>query len=172
MIQELLYKYLVLNGHLGLPEIGQFTVQRKPASIDASGTALLSPTYQLHFEQQAVQADKNLFLFLVEETETDEVTVIGTFNDWVKSVKDQLNQQATAALPFMGLLRKNEAGGYHFEPLTNHFGTSSVELPQGHIWQVDTAEETAEEEKTDSGWWIYAIIFLLLGIAAIAYHYL
>jgi hypothetical protein len=172
MIQELLYKYLVLNGHLGLPEIGQFTVQRKPASIDASGTALLAPSYQVHFEQQAVQADKNLFLFLAQQMETDEVSAIGTFNDWMKSVKHQLTQQARAELPFMGLLRKTEADEYHFEPLTTHFGTSSVELPQGHIWEVDTAEETADEEMADSGWWIYAVIFLLLGIAAIAYHYL
>ncbi len=172
MIQELLYKYLVLNGHLGLPEMGQFTVERKPASIDASGTSLLSPVYQLHFEQQAVQADRNLFLFLAQETETDEVTVIGMFNDWIKSVKDQLTQQTTAELPFMGLLRRTEEGTYHFEPLTTHLGTSSVELPQGQLWEVDTVSEELAEEKTDAGWWIYAIIFLLLGIAAIAYHYL
>lgn len=172
MIQQLLYKYLVLNGQLGLPDIGSFTIHRQPASVDSTGTVLLSPTQQVHFAFQPVQADKNLFLFLAQETESDEVTVIGQFNEWVKSIKEKLAQESMAELPFMGSLRLTGEGSYRFEALTPAMMLSPVDLPAGVVWKPIAPEEEEIIETTDSGWWIYAIILLLLGLAAVAYRYL
>jgi hypothetical protein len=172
MIQQLLYKYLVLNGQLGLPDIGSFTIHRQSAVVDAAGTALLAPIQEIRFEPKAVQADKNLFLFLAHETDSDEVTAIGQFNEWVKSTKEKLTQTSVAEMPFMGSLRVTGEGDYHFDALSAAIGQSAVELPEGLVWKTITTEDESVVETADSSWWIYAIILLLLGIAAIAYRYL
>lgn len=172
MIQQLLYKYLVLNGQLGLPDIGSFTIHRQPAAVDATGSVLLAPKQEVHFEPQTVQADKNLFLFLAQETDADEVTVIGQFNEWVKSTKEKLTQESVAELPFIGSLRLTGEGAYRFDALSAAIVQPAVSLPEGLVWKTIVTEEDSIAETTDSGWWIYAIILLLLGIAAIAYRYL
>jgi len=172
MIQQLLYKYLVLNGQLGLPDIGYFTIHRQPAAPDAAGKVLLSPVQQVQFEPKPVQADKNLFLFLAQETEADEVTAIGQFNEWVKSIKEKLLQQSVAELPWMGFLRLTEEGSYRFEAMPLSIGQQSVDLPEGLEWKTISIENEPTDETNDAGWWIYAIILLLLGLAAIAYRYL
>lgn len=172
MIQQLLYKYLVLNGRLGLPDIGSFTIYRRPASVDASGTVLLSPSQQVQFESIHVQADKNLFVFLAQEIEADEVTAIGKFNEWVKLTKEKLAEESVAELPYMGALRLTVDGAYRFEAFPPGIGQLSVDLPEGMIWKTSTAENDTTVEAKDAGWWIYAIILLLLGLAAIAYRYL
>ena len=172
MIQELLYKYLVLNGQLGLPDIGSFSIHREPATVDSNGAVLLAPTQQIRFEAKSVQADKNLFLFLAQETEADEVTVIGKFNDWVKITNEKISQNGVVELPFIGNLSRAADGNYLFDALATDFGYISVPLPDGTIWLADTTEEETVIESSDSGWWIYAIILLLLGIAAITYRYL
>lgn len=172
MVQQLLYKYLVLNGRLGLPDIGSFTIHRQSATVDETGTTLLSPVHEVRFEQQPVQADKNLFLFLAQETDSDEVSSIGFFNEWVKSTKEKLVQETMAELPYIGSLHATPGGTYRFEAVSPSMGLQSVDLPAGIAWNTITTEEEPMVESTDSGWWIYAIILLLLGIAAIAYRYL
>lgn len=172
MVQQLLYKYLVLNGQLGLPDIGSFTILQQPAMADTSGTVLLSPTRQISFESQTVKADKNLFLFLAQETDSDEVTAISQFNEWVKSIKEKLGKDAVVDLPFMGSLRLTGEGAYRFDALAPLITQAPIDLPEGIVWKAITTEEEEIVETTDSGWWIYAIILLLLGIAAIAYRYL
>ncbi len=172
MIQQLLYKYLVLNGQLGVPDIGSFTIYRQPAVVDATGTVLLSPTQQVQFEAQPIQTDKNLFLFLAQETASDEVTAIGQFNEWVKSTKEQLVQESVAELPFIGSLHLTGEGVYHFDALSSAISQQPVDLPEGTVWKALANEDDSMGETADSGWWIYAVILLLLGIAAIAYRYL
>lgn len=172
MLQQLLYKYLILNGQLGLPEIGRFTIHRQPAAVDETGRVLVSPTQQIRFETVTVNADKNLFLFLAHETGSDEVSAISQFNEWVKSVREKLAGGSAASLPWIGMLRLTGDGTYSFDPLNPSVAWQTVELPEGMIWKAATTEEAAVIENADSGWWIYAVILLLLSIAAIAYHYL
>lgn len=172
MVQQLLYKYLILNGQLGLPDIGRLTIHRQPAAVDETGRVLLSPTQQIRFEVETVNADKNLFLFLAQETGSDEITVIVQFNEWVKSIRNKLAQGSVAELPFMGSLRLTGESVYLFDPPLQTIAQQSVDLPVGMVWKTASPEDDSVAETTNSGWWIYAIILLLLGIAAIAYRYL
>ncbi|MFZ6023474.1 MAG: hypothetical protein ACOYVG_03360 [Bacteroidota bacterium] len=172
MVQQLLYKYLVLNGQIGIPDIGRFIVHRHPAAVDETGRVLLSPSAQIRFEVVAVHADKNLFYFLARESGSDEVTVIAQFNEWVKLIKEQLVEESVAVLPYIGSLHVVGESVYRFDPLQPAILQQPVDLPEGILWETDTAEDYTVIETADSGWWIYAIILLLLGIAAIAYRYL
>lgn len=172
MIQDLLYKYLILNGRLGIPEIGRFAIYRAPASVQEDGTVMRAPVQQILFEEKPVTADKNLFQFLAHEMSTDEIAAIGSFNTWVSSIREQLTRDAFVKLPFIGTLEQTTEGVIGFIPATPAIKPSSIDLPYGIVWQTDEIAEDASVDKNDSGWWIYAIILLLLGIAAIAYRYL
>lgn len=172
MIQDLLYKYLILNGRLGIPEIGRLAIYRTPASVQEDGTVMQGPAQQIFFEEKPVAADKNLFQFLAHEMSTDEIAAIGSFNTWVSSIREQLTQDAFVKLPFIGTLEQTAEGVVGFIPVTPAIQPSSIDLPYGIVWQTDDLAEDGSAEKNDSGWWIYAIILLLLGIAAIAYRYL
>lgn len=172
MIQDLLYKYLILNGHLGIPEIGGFAIHRTPASAQEDGTVIQAPAQQILFEEKPVTADKSLFQFLAHEMATDEIAAIGSFNTWVSSIREQLTRDAFVKLPFIGTLEQTAEGVVAFIPVKPVIQPSFIDLPYGIVWQTDDLAEDALAEKNDSGWWIYAIILLLLGIAAIAYRYL
>lgn len=172
MLQQLLHKYLVLNGQLGIPDIGNFKLRRVPAYIDASGGYLQAPTTIIQFEQQTVAADKQFFQFLSHEIEVDEVTAIGQFNEWTKELKDKLAETASADLPLIGSLRKTTEGALAFDPLPTTTNFQPVAIPEGIVWKQEGEELESVDEPSDSGWWIYAVILLLLGAAAIAYHYL
>ncbi|HCL06067.1 MAG TPA: hypothetical protein DHW64_08935 [Chitinophagaceae bacterium] len=75
-------------------------------------------------------------------------------------------------MPFMGSLRVTGEGDYRFDALSSVIVQPAVELPEGLVWKTIKTEDESVVETADSGWWIYAIILLLLGIAAIAYRYL
>lgn len=170
MLQQLLHKYLVLNGQLGIPDIGNFKLRKIPAYV--AGTYLQPPTTVIEFEQQMVAADKQFFQFLSQEIAVDEVAAIGQFNDWTKELKDQLTETASANIPLIGALRKTPEGALAFDPLPSDINFQPIAIPEGIIWKQEAEELESVHEVSDSGWWIYAIILLLLGAAAIAYHYL
>jgi hypothetical protein len=172
MLQQLLHKYLVLNGQLGIPDIGNFKLRRVPAYIDATGAYLQPPTTIIEFEQQTVAADKQFFQFLSQEIEVDEVAAIGQFNDWTKALKEKLAETASANVPLIGSLHKTPEGSLAFDPLPIETNFQPIAIPEGIVWKQETEEYDSLDKASDSGWWIYAVILFLLGAAAIAYHYL
>lgn len=172
MIQQLLIKYLIQNGRLGIPEIGLFQVKRVPAQIIAQGTAIKGPESVIVFTSEIVTADKHLFEFLSIETATDEVAVIGQFNTWAHDLKQKIANHQSVELPFIGTLSLDQDGSIvHTHALTD-IKFSTVSLPEGVSLQEFTVTEEEDIDSSDTSWWIYAIILLLLGIAAIAYYYL
>ena len=70
-MDQLLYKYLILHGQLGLPDIGTFYIRHLPATIDDSGSYLQAPTQQIEFSSETIQVDRNFFHFLANEKEMD-----------------------------------------------------------------------------------------------------
>ena len=54
----------------------------------------------------------------------------------------------------------------------NDIGFTTVALPEGVSLQQFVTTDEEGDLPSDSSWWIYAIILLLLGVAAIAYYYL
>lgn len=172
MIQQLLIKYLVQNGRLGIPEIGMFQVKRIPAQVSAAGTEIKGPESVITYQSEHVPADKHLFEFLSMETSSDEVTVIGQFNEWAQDVKTKIFNQQTVELPFIGSLSLDQDGNIVHNAPTSTIGYSSVSLPEGVVFESRLATEGEEIEQSDGSWWIYAIILFLLGSAAIAYYYL
>lgn len=171
MIQQLLIKYLIQNGRLGIPEIGMFQVKRIPAQVIAGGTEIKGPQSVIIYQREPVSADKHLFEFLSMETASDEVAAIGQFNEWAQEVKSKIFNQQTVELPFIGSLSLDQDGNIIHNAPVSTIGYPSISLPEGVVFE-STAAEGEEIEEPDASWWIYAIILFLLGSAAIAYYYL
>ncbi len=172
MIQQLLIKYLIQNGRLGIPEIGMFHVKRMPAQIIAHGTEIKGPESVIVYAPEAVTADKHLFEFLSIETASDEVAAIGQFNAWAHELKQKITDHQSVELPFIGTLSLDQDGSIIHTNAVNEVGFTTVSLPEGiSLHQFATTEEE-HMESSDASWWIYAIILFLLGAAAIAYYYL
>lgn len=172
MIQQLLIKYLIQNGRLGIPDIGMFQVKRIPAQVVGGGTAIKGPLSVITYQAEPVPADKHLFEFLSMETETDEVAAIGQFNEWTQALKQKIFDHQTVELPFIGTLLLDQDGNITHHAPASAIGYQSVSLPEGVVLETTTATEGEEILTSDTSWWIYAIILLLLGAAAIAYYYL
>ncbi len=172
MIQQLLIKYLLQNGRLGIPDIGVFQVKRIPAQVVAAGTAIQGPVSVITYHAEPVPADKHLFEFLSSETETDEVAAIGQFNAWTQELKQKIFDHQTVELPFIGTLLLGQDGNITHSAPESSIGYSSVDLPEGVLFETTITNEGEEVIPSDASWWIYAIILLLLGVAAIAYYYL
>lgn len=172
MIQQLLIKYLIQNGRLGIPEIGLFQVKRVPAQIIAQGTEIKNPESVIVYAPETVIADKHLFEFLSIETATDEVAAIKQFNAWAHELKQKIADHQSVELPFIGTLSLDQDGSILHTNAVNEIGFTTVSLPEGvslHQFAVTEEENTVP---SDSSWWVYAIILMLLGGAAIAYYYL
>ncbi len=171
MIQQLLIKYLIQNGRLGIPDIGIFQIKRIPAQVVAAGTAIKGPVSVITYHAAPVPADKHLFEFLSSETETDEVAAIGQFNAWTQELKQKIFDHQSVELPFIGTLLLDQDGNIIHTAPESAVGYQSVSLPEGMVLETSMAAEE-ELSSSDASWWIYAIILLLLGVAAIAYYYL
>jgi hypothetical protein len=171
MIQQLLIKYLIQNGRLGIPEIGMFQVKRIPAQVISGGTEIKGPESVITYQSEPVPADKHLFEFLSMETSSDEVTVIGQFNEWTQELKNKIFHHQTVELPFIGKLLLDQDGNIIHTATESTIGYTSVSLPEAVVFESISGRE-AEIEQSDASWWIYAIILFLLGSAAIAYYYL
>jgi len=173
MIQQLLIKYLIQNGRLGIPEIGMLHVKRIPAQVISGGREIKGPEFVITYQPEPVPADKHLFEFLTMETSSDEVTVIGQFNEWTQDLKNQIFNRQTVELPFIGKLLLDEDGQITHTAPESTIGYQSVALPEGIVFESKLAAEEEEElEKKGTSWRIYAIILFLLASAAIAYYYL
>jgi hypothetical protein len=171
-MQTELSQYLILHGHLGLPELGNFSLQEQPSRVE--GNQLFPPLTSIVFEPGSVQADKHLFEYLGYTLQADEATVIRQFQDFIHTQRDLLQSNGEWHWPGIGVLKKQETGDYTLEqdPSAGRL-LQPVTLPADLVWEQEQLfEETEPEPRSDSSWWIYAVILLLLGVAAIAYHYL
>lgn len=169
-MQQLLYKYLVLKGRLDLPELGRLQLRRYPASLKAS--QLKAPRYEIEFESADVHPPRDLYNYLAAEQQTDDLSAIASFNEWLATFKRSLQSGIAMQWEHLGSFSMDANGQVQFmaTPL-------SVQGPvfnlAGHSFEAtEYDEEVLEEERPDQYWWIYAIILLLLGGAAIAYRYL
>lgn len=172
MIQQLLIKYLIQNGRLGIPDIGLFQLKQIQSRVNESGELLTGPDTVIEYRTETVAADKHLFEFLSQEMEADEVAAIGSFNEWVHGLKQMLSDKQTVVLPLIGSLSQTPEGSISFKVAERTVAYKPVSLPEGLNWEQETGENEITETPADSSWWIYAIVLLLLGVAAIAYYYL
>lgn len=173
-----LYKYLVLNRKLSIPQLGSFSIRQESAHIDGDGV-LYPPKPVLHFTEEVIPPpDKTFYHFLSEEMGVDELAAIKQFHDYEYQIRQDLEHSKKVTMTGIGNLNRENGGAIVFEPAHD----LSVLLPplqldkNGFSSTPAIMEETGEEETGETAnrdfWWFYAIILLILGLGALAYYYL
>ncbi len=168
-MQQLLYRYLVLKGRLDLPELGRLHIKRVPAGLLAQ--QLTAPFQQVQFDPVEVHPSRELFAYIAAETGGDDLSAIASFNEWLAGFKQTLQSGTSVEWADLGSFSINEQGLLIFKDHPSFIKGPSFNIGASIIEQ-ELEEENVQREKSDQYWWIYAIVLLLLGAAAIAYHYL
>lgn len=179
-------KYLFLHHGLSLPEVGDFSIVRKTASLDFINKQLHPPLQEIIFSPVASQeADERLYKFIASAENISEIDAIFLVSKRAKKIKYNLQQNNSAVLEGIGTLYKNESGiSFHTE-INNapYFETIVAERvlrdDAEHTLLVGEQEKNSSEmhellghEEKPEKWWITALVLAVLAIAMIALYYL
>ncbi|HAK12745.1 MAG TPA: hypothetical protein DCO78_12950, partial [Chitinophagaceae bacterium] len=105
-MQDILYKYLILNQRLQLPSIGSFSIDTLPAEIDKANGLLHAPTQVIRYRQGEAAADRHFISFVAKETGLDEEDAVREFNDYIARLQHESGTNHGVEIPGMGTLKK------------------------------------------------------------------
>lgn len=196
-MQDLLYKYLILNQKLQIPEIGSFSIDTLPAEIDKANGLLHAPTQVIRYRQGSAESDQRFIQFLSREKGLDEADAVSEFNDYITRLQHESTTNHGVEIPGMGTLKKETNGHYLFLAdrsvnemypqlkLSGNFEVQHayyrLDKPTAHrqtetdeeaIRELDVNEDEAIEKSEEADyWWVYVMIILLLGVGALLFYY-
>lgn len=115
-MQQLLYKYLILNNRLNIPSLGSFSVSYQPAKLNSS-TGTLDPKQPiLHFKDgPPATPDTGLIPFLASEMKISPASAANELLNFSLQVMSEIVEHQRARLKGLGTLTKDAGGFLHFE---------------------------------------------------------
>ncbi len=189
----LLYKYLVLNKKMILPNVGVFTIKNTPADLDFVKGILHAPQAQIQFQPGFSAADKNFFQYLSKEMKVEEWKAVKAFQEFVNQMKESIDAGEDVQLSGIGQLKKGYNDDLLFVENTqnaiisptdirlNNAADSKANLVELYktgdnlIIVEETEDDKLEmivKEDEEDYWWVYAVILALMGIGALLYYYI
>ena len=170
-MDQYLYKFLVINGHLGIPQLGSFTIQQVPAYLDAASGLLYPPKPGIRFREADFPVPEKLFFdFLSCELGSDEEAAMQQFNEFSNQFRSQFQENGSVVLKGIGKLNRGEDGEVAFLP--DNDLSALLQPLQMEKAQMLSETNTEPKETQPDYWWFYAIILLILGLGALAYYYI
>jgi len=178
---NVLYRYLILNDHVSIPGVGNFTVHHQPALL--SGNTIQPPATTVSFEGGTAITDKQFYTFLAKEKGLSEVDAVRRYQDFAYQLKKDITANTSVELNGLGVLTKDPHGNILFEavPSAQQYFSAitlnvSAEVAPAIVTatseSVTTEEETETENIRKDRWGIWAGILAAVAIAAIAWYYL
>ena len=114
-MQQLLYKYLVLNNRLNIPSLGSFSVGYAPAQYNPQDGSLLPKQPILQFKDgPPATADTGLLPFLAVELNISPAVAANELLNFSLQVMAELVEHKRAHLKGIGFLTKDGFGQLHF----------------------------------------------------------
>jgi nucleoid DNA-binding protein len=115
-MQQLLYKYLILNNRLNIPSLGSFSVSYQPARLNSSTGALDPKQPILQFKDGPPSTpDTGLIPFLASEMKISPASAANELLNFSLQVMSELVEHQRARLKGLGTLTKDSGGLIHFE---------------------------------------------------------
>lgn len=115
-MQQLLYKYLILNNRLNIPSLGSFSVSYQPARLNSSTGSLDPKQPVLHFKDgPPATPDTGLIPFLASEMKISPASAANELLNFSLQVMSELVEHQRARLKGLGTLTKDGGGLLHFE---------------------------------------------------------
>ncbi len=189
-MHEPLYKYLVLNKRLPIPQLGTFQIRQQSAFVDMAAGTLHPPIPVIGFTQdENSEMDPEVIAFLTRELNVDESHArqqLGTFSD--KLIAD-LTYNQWIIFPGMGKLEK-ENGEWKITSVNHLQELLPVLEPDSHIHlanmktrdepilakeetQPPPVETEAEEEEMNTPkdhWKVFALLLTVAAAVALYLH--
>lgn len=183
-MQDLLYKYLVLNNSVSLPGIGTILIERKPSLLDYGNKQFLPPVYTFRLDSQDDQPARNLFQWLSLELRSEEWECIRKVNEFSFELKDKLARKGKTEWKQVGSFRRNETGEIILEPaeLTPEqpvVAEKVIRQHKEHALIVGDEEKTSvqmeeyfsvPEVSRDIGW-VIAIVLAMLSLMYTGFYF-
>lgn len=179
---NLLYKYLITHKTVGIPGVGNFSIEYVPAAL--SNTHLQPPLNKINFTAGTALTDKNFYHFLATEKNITEVDAVRLFQDFAYNLKRNIQNNPSLELSGVGVLSRNQLGETVFKPeqLLSFFPsihlqevslTTTTEEENVIVDNPVVVEEDYHDEETvvKDRWWIWATVLALLALALIGYFY-
>ena len=115
-MQQLLYKYLILNNRLNIPSLGSFSVSYQPAQLNSSTGSLDPKKPILHFKDgPPATPDTGLIPFLASEMKISPASAANELLNFSLQVMSELVEHQRARLKGLGILTKDGNGILHFD---------------------------------------------------------
>jgi hypothetical protein len=177
-----LYKYFILHDHVGVPGIGNFTIERSSAEIIGNTIEPAKPV--ILFSPGSALTDKQFYQFLSLETGLSEVDSVRKFQDFAYQLRKDIQSNPFVTLKGFGTLKRNATGNISFEPAVtiDKYFSSLTALPlekkeeepsQEYITEENGIEVYTEDEViTKDRWWIWALILAVLALGVVGYFYM
>lgn len=180
---DLLYRYLILHDHVGVPGVGSFNIVSTPANI--SGNTIHPPKQHIRFFPGSALTDKQFYQFLSLEAGLSEVDAVRKFQDFAYQLRKDLQAWPQVALNGFGILKKTTSGEIAFEPVVSvdrYFSpltateseTARATIHEQTVTDAGNGIEVYEEDEVvrKDRWWIWALLLTVLALAAIGYFYM
>lgn len=182
MMLTALYKYLVLNEIVAIPGVGNFTVSKTPATVNAS--VIHPPQQALSFQAGTALTDKKFYSFLAEEKGVSEVDAVRKFQDFAYQLRKEIQNNNNVELTGLGTFTKTATGDLAFqsallldtffpliplkEVVTPAILTNDVVEEEAHGIEVYPEEEAVSKDR----WWIWALVLAILALATIGFYFM
>jgi hypothetical protein len=178
---NVLYKYLILNGNVGIPGVGSFTT--KKITSQSTGSSFAAPKDIISFESGTALTDKNFYHFLALEKGISDVDAVRKFQDFAYQLRKDLQSNLTIEFSGIGVLKKNNHGEVvldstvstdkYFPVITPVKVSPNTAIEKQTVIQDDKSVIESEDEEIvkQDRWWMWATVLALLAIAAIAFFY-
>ncbi len=186
MMHDELYRFLILHKQLIIPGVGQFQLQRTPASGDFSNKRIDPPVFTISFDPSVASPSKTIFTWLANQLHISDREAILQFNDFAFELKKQIMNGDLVNWTGMGELSKGLSGDISFEPakkawtpwepvhaekIIREHEVHTVKVGEQELSSTEMTDILHQPVATKSYWWAYALVAGLAAIIYIALHF-
>jgi hypothetical protein len=185
---EVLNSYLFQHQSISIPGLGTIFLERQPAGADIGSKNLLPPAYRFRFDKYFDAPDKDFFSFLAAERNIPDYEAIKWYSEFSFDLRNKIRQEERVPWDDVGVLAKDADGNIIFEStsttplflrpvparmvvrkdIQHNLLVGDRETTNYRMNELLHAEREAPRKET---WWIYALVFSLLALGILLYHF-
>jgi len=125
---------ILLNEGLILPGLGGFVTKYHPAEIRRNSNVFDPPSMEIKFDSRMVTDNGLLVSRVAKKNKISEVEARSVVNDYMESLKRDLQEKGTASIDEVGILVKDSNGNLTFKaPAGQNYRIQSFGLPEVEI---------------------------------------
>ncbi len=184
-MQSIITSFLLQTNYCALPQIGVFETTYKHAGNDILNMQLIPPSQPVNFKQETRLASSELIHFIAFKKNISVVEAESQLNIFCNEWKQKIDAGETLYFNTFGALKKNEQDEVILTEDSNHAYLRPVsavkilhtDVKENVLVNEDQAASatdnyyTVEVEKKKELWAVWAIIFAVIALSILLYHF-